>query len=53
MLHYDDIKHRYWDEKGDLPGISRILEPIDDIDSIPKDVLENAENRCNNIHKLA
>ena len=53
MLQYDDIKHRYWDEKGDLPGISRILEPINDIDSIPKDVLENAANRGTKIHKLA
>lgn len=52
MLQYDDKEHHYWDEKGHLPGISRILEPINDIDSIPRNALMNASDRGDKIHKI-
>lgn len=49
-LTFDPKHHRYYLDEQEVPSVTRVLEPMQELDGIPKDILEQARIRGQHVH---
>jgi hypothetical protein len=52
MISFEEETHTYRDEHGNIvPGVTRILKPLEDFEHVPQDVLAAAADLGTKVHK--
>jgi hypothetical protein len=49
-FRFDPIEHRYWLGDEEIPGVTRIISPLNDFSKVPPGVLENKAKAGSDIH---
>ena len=52
-FRFDPIEHRYWLGDEEMPGVTKIIAPLNDFSKVPKDVLQAKAQAGTDIHLTA